>query len=86
MPEIFRINGYSYYFYSNEHEPIHVHVEGKGAKAKFVWNGKSFDLCESVNMKIGDLKRIQRVIDENADIISTKWYDYFRHSLNENGL
>ena len=81
MPEIFRFFGFSFYFYSNEHEPIHIHVEGKGGKAKFVWNGKHFDLYESIGLKTNDIKRIQKVIDDNADIITTKWFDYFRNLL-----
>lgn len=27
MPEIFRIFGLKFYFFSREHEPIHVHVK-----------------------------------------------------------
>lgn len=29
MPEIFRAFGFSFMFFSREHEPIHVHVVGK---------------------------------------------------------
>ena len=28
MPEVFRLVGYSFFFYSREHEPLHIHVEG----------------------------------------------------------
>ena len=28
MPEVFRFFGFSFFFYSKEHEPVHVHVEG----------------------------------------------------------
>ena len=28
MPEVFRLFGYSFFFYSKEHEPLHIHVEG----------------------------------------------------------
>ena len=31
MPEIFKFGGYSYFYYSREHEPIHVHVEEETA-------------------------------------------------------
>ena len=86
MPEVFRLYGFSYYFCSSEHEPVHVHVEGKGGKAKFVWNGKAFDLYESTGLKLSEIRRIQRVIDENAELITTRWYDYFRHSIDERGL
>lgn len=33
MPEIFRFFGFSFFFYSREHDPLHVHVEGMGIKA-----------------------------------------------------
>ena len=32
MPEIFRFYGFSFFFYSREHKPIHVHVEGNYKK------------------------------------------------------
>ena len=28
MPEVFRFYGFSFFFYSREHEPLHIHVEG----------------------------------------------------------
>lgn len=36
MPEIFRFYGFSFFFYSKEHEPLHVHVEGNGGMAIFL--------------------------------------------------
>ena len=38
MPEVFRFFGFSFFFYSKGHEPLHVHVEGNGGKAKFDLN------------------------------------------------
>jgi len=35
-------------FFSHEHEPIHVHVVGKGVDAKYVWNGKNFVLLKNM--------------------------------------
>ena len=31
MPEVFRFFGFSFFFYSKEHEPVHIHVEGNDA-------------------------------------------------------
>lgn len=45
--------------------------------AKFVWNGTVFELFEKQDIKANDLKKIKRVIDENADIIVKRWEDYF---------
>ena len=35
MPEILRMFGIRFFFYSREHEPIHVHVKNADGKAKF---------------------------------------------------
>jgi len=77
MPEVFRFFGFSFFFYSKEHEPLHIHVEGNGGMAKFEWNGSEFVLTEKQNIKAGDFKKIKTVIDENADIIINRWNEYF---------
>ena len=33
MPEVFRFFGYSFFFYSREHEPIYIHIEGNDGYA-----------------------------------------------------
>ena len=35
MPKIFEYFGFIFYFYSNEHEPIHVHVQPGGKESIF---------------------------------------------------
>ena len=77
MPEIFRIFGFSFFFYSREHEPIHVHVEGNDGYAVFDFVGDGFVLREERGIKANDLKKIQGVIDENKDIIINRWKEHF---------
>lgn len=77
MPEVFRFFGFSFFFYSKEHEPIHIHVEGNGGMAKFDWDGEQFVLVEKHNIKAGDMKKIKFAIDENADIIISRWNELF---------
>lgn len=77
MPEIFRFFGFSFFFYSKEHEPIHIHVEGADGFAKFEYDGEQFSLRESHGIKAGDMKKIKFVIDDNTDIIVARWKDYF---------
>ena len=77
MPEIFRFFGFSFFFYSKEHEPPHVHVEGASGAAIFDWDGEKFILREKYKIKSNDLKRITSVIEENADIILKRWQSYF---------
>ncbi|MBS9768740.1 MAG: DUF4160 domain-containing protein [Flavobacteriaceae bacterium] len=35
MPKLFEIFGFSFFFYSNEHLPIHIHIIKGDAEAKF---------------------------------------------------
>lgn len=77
MPEVFRFFGYSFFFYSREHEPLHIHVEGNGGIAKFEWNETEFILKEQQGIKNSDLKKIEKVINDNADLIVLRWNHYF---------
>lgn len=79
MPEVFRLFGFSFFFYSKEHEPIHIHVEGNGGMAKFDWDGSKFVLREKINIKANDMKKIQAAIDENADLIIKHWNNHFNN-------
>lgn len=77
MPELFRMYGFLFMFFSHEHEPMHVHVIGNDGEAKFSWDGQGFVLVKSWNVKPNDLKRIARTITENTDIITKRWEELF---------
>ena len=79
MPEVFRLFGFSFFFYSKEHEPMHIHVEGNGGMAKFDWDGTKFVLREKINIKANDMKKIEAAIDENADLIIKHWNNHFNN-------
>lgn len=78
MPELFRFYGYSFFFYSREHEPIHVHVEGNDGYAKYVLVEDTFVLKETHGIKASDRKKIELTIEENKDIIIARWKEYFK--------
>lgn len=77
MPEIFRFYGYSFFFYSREHEPIHIHVEGNDGYAIYDLVEKLFVLREIHGIKAKDQKKIESVISENKDIIIKRWKEHF---------
>lgn len=83
MPEVFRFFGFSFFFYSREHEPPHIHVEGANGRAVFDWNGKNFIMREIHNIKSNDLKRIKYAIEENSDIIIKRWEEYFGKEVHD---
>ena len=76
MPEIFRQEGYVFFFYANEgHEPLHVHVRKAGGFAKFWIEPLVLDFSQG--MKTRELARAEELIDENVDLIRRKWNEVF---------
>ena len=51
MPEIFRIFGFRFFFYSDDHLPIHVHVKNGDGEAKFEIATEQIILKQSFGMK-----------------------------------
>ena len=51
MPEVFRFFGYSFFFYSREHEPIHIHIEGNDGYAVYDLEEDSFIEREQYRIK-----------------------------------
>ncbi len=85
MPKIFEYLGLLIFFYSNEHEPIHVHAK-KGefeSKAEFyIINGEISeirikDISGTRPLKGKDLKDFEIFLEKYADKIVEKWISYF---------
>ena len=75
MPTIFEKNGYKFFFYSNEHLPIHVHVRHGDGEAVFVVN-EVVELRESQNMKVKELRKAQELARKNQELIVVKWHEH----------
>ncbi len=75
MPKLFRAFGLLFHFYSNEHEPIHVHVDGKGTKNKYDVENKEWVKAQA---KLQDLKKAKNIIDAQSDEIINIWKGYFK--------
>lgn len=75
MPIIFEKNGFRFFFYSNEHNPVHVHVRYAGGEAVFEID-TSVVLREAQNMKVSDLARAQRLAEKHKQLILEKWNEH----------
>lgn len=75
MPKVFEKDGYTFFFYSNEHRPIHVHVRHGDGEAVFDVED-SVVLRESQNMKVGELSKAQRLAEKNRQLIVEKWHEH----------
>ena len=71
MPKIFEAEGFSFFFYMNEHEPVHVHVRKQGKIAKFeILNGYA-------KLSKADMAKASELATENSELIIKKWFEIF---------
>ena len=76
MPTVFIKNGYKFFFYSNEHRPIHVHVRMGGGEAVFNVEGEVV-LRESVGLRTRELKDAEDLAAaEHRQIIIDTWHEH----------
>lgn len=79
MPVILRRDGYKFLFFSNEgepREPIHVHVR-KGERIAKFWVEPIVSLEDSYGLTSSELVKLQRIVEENRELIVRKWHEYF---------
>ena len=79
MPNLLTIFGLRFFFYSREHEPVHVHVESKEGLAKFEIQGGLVKLVESKDMKHNDLKLAESIVEENKEHFEKEWVRFFKN-------
>jgi hypothetical protein len=89
MPKLYEYFGLIILFYSNEHEPIHVHgkYQDKESKAEIIFeNGKFKEiLISNVQGKepldIQNLKKFRKIVERYRDDIVRKWIDFFVYNI-----
>jgi len=85
VPKLYEYLGIIVLFYSNEHEPIHVHgqCQGRESKAELILeNGKVVRIVYSAvkgrkRLSKVELRNFQAVTKHYAKEIVEKWVDYF---------
>lgn len=75
MPTVFEKDGYRFFFYSNDHRPIHVHVRYGNGEAIFNVEDE-IALRESQGLKIKELSKAQQLAEKNKQLIIEKWHEH----------
>ena len=75
MPTLFTIFGLRFYFYSDEHLPIHVHIENGDGKAKINVE-PNIEIVSNNGIKPKDLKKVLTIIEIYRDDIIQEWKEY----------
>ncbi len=75
MPTILLAFGLRFYFYSEEHLPIHVHVENSDGRAKFALE-PDVTLIKNEGMKSKDLKKAKVLCETFKEDFVAKWHEH----------
>lgn len=75
MPTLFIIFGLRFYFYSDEHLPIYVHIENGDGRVK-VNVAPEIELVSNNGIKPKDLKKALVIVETYQDEIITEWKKY----------
>ncbi|MGA2864632.1 MAG: DUF4160 domain-containing protein [Verrucomicrobiota bacterium] len=89
MPKLYEYFGLRVYFYTNEHEPIHVHGRhaGRESRAEIIVENRRV-----VGLVFGEVagrrplegqKRadFEELVEAKADDIVRRWIDFFVHNI-----
>ena len=85
MPKLYEYFGLIIMFYSNEHEPIHVHGKCQGWESRaelIIVDGKISTINYIVSsgkapLATNELAYFREIVTAKADDIVKKWIDYF---------
>lgn len=76
MPTVLRIDGFRFFFYSNENgEPAHIHIQHGDALAKY-WLAP-VSLASSYGFKAQELKKLAKLVEQNKGLFQEKWDEFF---------
>lgn len=79
MPVILIVEGYNFFFYSNEGIPLklpHIHVRSAAGEAKIVLR-EPFNVLTNAGFSASELRWICRIVQEKKEILLGAYNDYF---------
>ena len=75
MPTILVIFGLRFYFFANEHLPIHVHLENADGLAKIALEPE-IKLVENNGIKPKEIKRAMSIVEQYREEFIEKWIEF----------
>lgn len=80
MPKIFEYFGFIFYFYSNEHEPIHVHVIHGGRESIFDLIMMNGDLLE---VRVREKKGVEPLTEKDKRTAVEFIHKYYKNIIDK---
>ncbi len=78
MPTVLMIDGFRFYFFSDEgNEPCHIHIKKGGARGK-VWLLPNIEDDYFYGFTEQEKRKIRKITKENHVFLIEKWNEYFK--------
>jgi hypothetical protein len=79
MPTVLVLFGMRFFYWSREHEPVHVHVRKGDVEARFALE-PTVKLVENHGLKPYELALAEEVIKENREYMIEHWKLFFNQA------
>jgi len=76
MPTVLRIGGYRFFFFSDEHLPMHIHIEKADSYVRI--EIETLKVTDSYNISHKEVKKLKRFVEENREVLKGAWNAYFK--------
>ena len=75
MPTVFRIDGFRFFFFSDEHTPMHIHVEKADGYMRIEL--ETLKVTQRQNLTNSDERKAIAIVKEHHDQFIGAWNEYF---------
>ena len=79
MPTVLNLLGMKFYYWSREHEPVHIHVKKGDAEARFTIE-PDIELIANMGLKPHELAIAEEVIKDNREYMIEHWKLFFKNT------
>ena len=76
MPTVLKIDGYRFFFFSDEHTPEHIHIEKGDSYIRI--EIESLKVTNSYNINSKETKKLVKLVTEHKDKLREAWDEYFK--------
>ena len=76
MPTILRIDGFRFFFFSDEHTPLHIHIEKGDGYARIELD--TLKVTDSYNLNSKELKKLRILVTKNNEKLAKAWHEHFK--------
>ena len=76
MPTVLKIDGYRFFFFSDEHTPEHIHIEKGDSYIRI--EIESLKVTNSYNINSKEIKKLVKLVAEHKDKLREAWNEYFK--------